>query len=240
MSGLLEGLCYVPGTTVWGRQGLWYPHPIFPPSPVKEHTQALAHFFRDHTVSSTDSVIVVLSLSLDTPVMTPLSIAWEPRGYIPPSPPEEEVDGLVPPLIVEPVAHLRTPVTSLVDFKQAGTITIMSAAPVEADYSPIDKAQQLRQGLHHRFTPTFNPDGFRQVETFPLLRPKISLSTFVFGITTNAATPSPVRTTGRFIWHSEQRAVEEIVRRRTPKVCMIEEDGERGEQGINAPQIPLA
>lgn len=54
-----------------------------------ERTRAVASFFRDATMSSSDSVMVVVALALDTPRLTPLLTAWERAPFEPEAAPDE-------------------------------------------------------------------------------------------------------------------------------------------------------
>lgn len=56
---------------------------------ASERTRAVASFFRDASVSSTDSVMVVVALALDTPRLTPLVTAWERAPFEPEPAPDE-------------------------------------------------------------------------------------------------------------------------------------------------------
>ncbi len=61
---------------------------LFPKAP--ERTRAVASFFRNASVSSSDSVMVVVALALDTPRLGPLLTAWE-RGPLEPEAAPDEV-----------------------------------------------------------------------------------------------------------------------------------------------------
>ena len=54
-----------------------------------ERTQAVASFFRDASLSSSDSVMVTVALALDTPRLTPLVAAWERESAEPEAVPDE-------------------------------------------------------------------------------------------------------------------------------------------------------
>lgn len=56
-----------------------------------ERTQAVAAFFRDGSVSSSDSVMVIVALALDTPRLSPLITAWEKEAAVPEAAPDEVV-----------------------------------------------------------------------------------------------------------------------------------------------------
>ena len=50
----------------------------------REYTQAAAIFFRDARLSTTDHVLVNISMSLDTSLIFPTVLAWEDFGSLPP------------------------------------------------------------------------------------------------------------------------------------------------------------
>ncbi|CAN0487040.1 unnamed protein product, partial [Hapterophycus canaliculatus] len=54
-----------------------------------ERTRAVASFFRDASKSSSDSVMVVVALALDTPKLSPLVVAWEREPFEPEAAPDE-------------------------------------------------------------------------------------------------------------------------------------------------------
>merc|ERR1711939_1280123 len=64
VSGGASKMNVVPGATPLGEMGLWFRYPL-----DKERTQAAGIFFRNSQISSTDSVLVNMTLALDTPVL---------------------------------------------------------------------------------------------------------------------------------------------------------------------------
>ena len=62
---------------------------VYPFVQAPERTRAVASFFRDAAVSSSDSVMVVVTLALDTPRLTPLVTAWERAPFEPEAAPDE-------------------------------------------------------------------------------------------------------------------------------------------------------
>ena len=60
-SNALSKVAQLPGSCEIGRMGLWFPHQM-----PREYTQAAAIFFRDARLSTTDHVLVNLTMSLDT------------------------------------------------------------------------------------------------------------------------------------------------------------------------------
>lgn len=58
-------------------------------SQAAERTQPVAMFFRDKWHSSTDSVLVVVTLALDTAVLSPVLTAWEKEASAPEGAPDE-------------------------------------------------------------------------------------------------------------------------------------------------------
>jgi hypothetical protein len=71
----------IPRYTEHGKYGLWFNPPLRMPT---EYTRVCAHYFRDRLVSTTNSVTVLLTLALDTPVQFGTSLAWETFQTYPP------------------------------------------------------------------------------------------------------------------------------------------------------------
>lgn len=203
----------VPGTCPVGKKGLWYRFS----GANREYTQAAACYFRDKIMSSTDSVLVLVVLGLDTPTITPNVVAWEMTICTPPSPPEEQADGMVPPIGFHSLTALKSPLLSPVDSITAPTMMALTGMSNSLDYGDPDSVTQATRGVHRRHAPAADSQGFELQAPFTTIVSNHETPTYIFTITERGATPNLVRTTGRYIWHSEQRCIEEIVRRRTPK-----------------------
>lgn len=203
----------VPGVIEFGKLGLWYP----PPWAMKEHSRPIVFFFRDKNISSTNSVLAVNSFALDTPTLTPWVVAWEGNTATPPSPPDEEPGGIIDSSTMDASALLRLPVTSRLEKVVSATYMVLTEAEDLPDFIATDLEQKAHQGVNRRMIGGVTQDGFGQNVFARLLVPNSASPTYVYGVTERGTTPNQTRTNGRYIWHSEQNCVEELVRRRTPK-----------------------
>jgi hypothetical protein len=210
VSGALNNNAVCPGSQDFGKPGLWFTYR----HDDRERTQIAANFFRDSEVSSTDSVILLMSLALDTPILVPTSLAWEDFSEEPAKMPGEVADGVVPAIVSRPNAilkeHLVSPLTDRFSFQAA----IFSHLPTEGvDFIDLT-APTFPDGMQ-RHWPFRNKYGFRRKVIEHLLGVDVILPTIVFGITRSGAVPNLTGVTTRNIWHSILAVVEHINRPRT-------------------------
>jgi len=115
-----------PGTVSIGKKGLWFKHNRREGDTAKgnldqenslEVTRAVASYLRDPNLSSSMSVIVNCLLALESPLLAPLLMAWEPRSANPPPAPHMEVDCIVPMFMSRATTLLTHPVESELDVR---------------------------------------------------------------------------------------------------------------------------
>jgi len=242
-SGALSTVTQVPGANEIGRKGLWFANQSN--KPPCEFTRAAARFFRDSRISTTDSVLVNLTLVLDSSLIFPTMLAWEDYSTQPIAAPGEEVLPIIPMLcnrgIGGPLTLLKTALDSPLSSRSSPPIVIFSTTPQEgSDYVPLEtfqaftspsrvakrlpiqQSEQRKQkrkqlaGLR-RYVPFRNVNGFQEQVCVKLLGVDPVLSTVVFGITRLGAQPNSMGVNNRNIWHSTLPIIENINRPRVPK-----------------------
>ena len=226
----------VPGTTTVGKLGLGkmlhYPQD-------EEHTQAAAMYVRDPALSSTNSVLVTLDLALDTAVLVPLLIAWLWQESVPPPvlEPWPPVKTVIPRILAEPTTLKANPVESILDVLVPVSCLVQCDAEDPLDYLQ-DKLKSKLEGRkaagHRRLWEEHNQYFFRQWAKKNMFDPDPVVSPRVFGVTSRGAQPNAAGTLGRHNWHSEQRCVETLCKRRVEKdYAYISHN--KHHQGINDP-----
>ena len=209
VSGAIGNNSVCPGSQDYGKLGLWFTY-----RHDRERTQLAANFFRDQEVSSTDSVMVLMTLALDTPILVPTSIAWEDFSEEPVKMPGEVADGVVPAIVSRPKALLNEPLVSPITDRMSFQVAIFSYLPIEGvDHIELT-SPMLPDGMQ-RHWPYRNKYGFRRKVISHLLGVDGILPTIVFGITRSGAIPNITGVTTRNIWHSILAIVEHINRPRT-------------------------
>jgi hypothetical protein len=202
----------VPGALSYGHtKGIWLKYAL-----AHECTHVAALFFRNPRLSTTDTVLVNLTLSLDTPILfTPL-LAWGEGVEYPHRMPAEEEEAVIPMLIAHATSLLSTPLVSPIHERLSFVATIFNKAPVEGiDHPPLD-SPTLPEGMC-RHWPFRNRYGFRRKLVVHLLLPEVLLPTIVFGITRAAAQANVPAVNARNIWHSSLAITEHINRPRASK-----------------------
>ena len=230
VSGKLSRNAQVPGSCDYGKLGLWFTY-----RHDKERTQSSASFFRDSETSSTNSVQVLMTLALDTPILVPTTTAWEDFSEAPAKVPGETADGVIPPVVARPKAlyldRLVSPITQRLTFP----VAIFNTLPIEGvDHLPLT-SPTLPEGMQ-RHWPYRNKFGFRRKLIHNLLGVDIVLPTIVFGITRSGAVANQTGVTVRNIWHSILAVVEHINRPRTAidYLYIIQNSSSRGSNNPNA------
>lgn len=210
-SNALTKVAQLPGSCEIGRVGLWFPHQM-----PREYTQAAAIFFRDARLSTTDHVLVNLTMSLDTSLIFPTVLAWEDFGSLPPKGVAEEIDGVVPALNANPGTLMLEALLSPVDDRPSQVAALFSTLPEEGvDHPPLDAANKP-EGMTRHWA-WLSEKGFRQKLVTTLLGVDPVLPTVVFGITKFGATTNEPGVNSRNIWHSILAITEHINRPRSPK-----------------------
>ncbi|CAM9291303.1 unnamed protein product, partial [Choristocarpus tenellus] len=229
----------VPGTSGVGKMGVTFTYPQAP-----ERTRPVGVFFRDKEVSSTDSVLVRVALALDTPITTPIVLAWEREGSCPESAPDEDVLGIVPGAMISAGAVLWEGVESGLGSRTIPSTLVLTAAERPPDYcnSLISDVTLTRnrenpaKGIQHlRMLPQVDDMHFRRYAVYHLLEPDPVLQTLAFGVTERAALPNTARVCGRSTFHSEQRCVEQLCRQQRTAKDYAYVTTNKNNRGFNEP-----
>ncbi|GBG31159.1 Ankyrin repeat domain-containing protein 1 [Hondaea fermentalgiana] len=194
-----------PSTSLHGRMGI---------TPVL--------FSRDPEISSTNSVTCVVMTALDSPILAPVVMSFDPtQAY--PVPAKEYLElPAHPVLTIAP--HVVKRIISKLDFREASTIVVLNACAEEADLGL--ENQTLRPGEvteagagHRRLEPEINPHCFRVwvlALREELCQPDPNVTSTVFGVTQSSATlNTPDTWPHRYTWHSDELVTQAITRPRT-------------------------
>jgi len=181
-----------------------------------ERTRPSAIFFRNPRLSSSDSVMVNMTLALDTPVMVEPSLCFGEGVVAPPRMPAEEREAYIPMLLSPPGVLLNEPLQSPIMDRMSFPCVLFNTMPtVGVDHVPLD-LPSMPIGMT-RHWPWRNKYGFRRKNIYTLMLPEVDLPTVVFGITKNAAQPNVTGVNARNIWHSSLAITEHINRPRAAK-----------------------
>jgi hypothetical protein len=217
--GRAEFFGLVPGTTPAGQMGLGG---ILVYAQDEEHTQACAMFVRDPALSSTNSVLAMFCMALDTASLAPVMTAWIVESSTPepirePWPPGKTV---VPRVLNKPATLMAYPVTSTLDTLCGQGIVVQCDVEDPLDYLA-DKLKAKLGGHkgagHRRLWDEHDRSFFRQWAQHHIFDPNPIVSSRVFGVTARGAQPNSPGAHGRHNWHSEQRCVETLCKRRVEK-----------------------
>jgi hypothetical protein len=194
----------IPGASPVGSLGLWHTYPLH-----KERTQAAAIFSRNSQLSSTDTILVNLTLALDTPVLISPFLAWEIDSEDPPGTIHDPADGVIPMITTSPQSLLKNEIISSFDQQTTPIVHIFNTTPIAGidypDPEPYRGSGVLKKrnpGGFTRYLPLRSENGFRNQIVENLLATDPSLPTFVFGITRLGAIPNSTAVHTRSIWHS--------------------------------------
>ena len=179
----------IPGASPVGSLGIWHTYPLH-----KERTQAAAIYYRNSQISSTDTVLVNLTLALDTPILTTPFLAWEMHAEHPPATISDPVDGVIPNLATYPHSLLREEIISSFDKQTTPIVHIFTTTPIAGidypDPEPYRSRKKRSPAGYTRYLPLRSDNGFRnQIVENPLATDP-SLPTIVFGITRLGAIPN--------------------------------------------------
>lgn len=217
----LERIYYVPGASEVGRKGLWFPDAL---DAQRERTQVGAVFFRDALRSTTDSILVHLTLLLESSLIFKSETAWEGFSQLPAASIGEEVNGIIPMLTSRPRHILQDlePLDSPIERRLSAMVTIFSSTAVEGidylarDYEQFVPLPQRPKGLR-RYVPTKNKFGYREQIEVQLLNIDPVVDAKTFGITQQGAIANTPGVNPRNIWHNMIAVNEHICRPRTSK-----------------------
>eukprot|EP01034_Spumella_vulgaris_P029963 gene29963-37102_t len=211
-SGSVPLVSQVPGACEHGRRGLWFADM----NGSVECSQAAARMFRDPHLSTTDSVLVNMTMALDSALLFPSLLAWEDYSTFPVAAPAEESPPHVPLYCAPPNSLRLHTLRSPIQDRMSYTVTVFGSLPVEGvDYLPLD-APRKPSGYCRHF-PSKNQFGFRQQVTVTLLGVDPVLATMVFGVTRLGALPNTLGVNTRNIWHCTIPITEHINRPRESK-----------------------
>lgn len=209
VSGQMHRVRKVPGVKELEHMGVWFKYPW-----DKEFTRAFGTYFRDASLSSTDSVLVTLLFALDTAILAPVLLAWQPHSMLPFSPPNEDPDFMIAPAAAIALTLMSEPVQSDLDTRVPVTVVVLTYAERELDFASADPAAAQRAS-HRRRWSALNRFGFRQTARAKLLMPDPTIPTFVFSLTKKGATANGVGLVRRNMWHSQELCASVLCRART-------------------------
>ncbi|KAE9038127.1 hypothetical protein PR001_g5735 [Phytophthora rubi] len=225
----------VPGVTLVGhRPVLWWRYDpdhevskegIAPP----EYTKAVALFARNSVLSSSNSILVMLVLALDAPILSPLWFAWHIGSKMPP--PELEaafytiaeadtnfgrVMALVSPCLR---SLLSTRLESILDDLLPGTIALLNDAAQEEDHW-LQLAELPSAPVGHRrgwseFTDRHNFRQWLLLSQGRTMAPRYDVVAQYCSVTT--AHPNAPGVCGRYCWHETDPIEMQLCRRRVEK-----------------------
>lgn len=174
-------------------------------------SQVAAKYFRDPHQSTTNSVLVHVSLALEDPLVFLPQIAWEDFQLPPNRAPNEEVLPVVSSYHQPAGILLLTPLESPLEMRLSPCTFVYSSITVEGvDCSPPDIPEKPFGYRRHFLEVT--ELGFRQKLTWRMMGVDPVLPTVVFGITQQGAQPNAVAILPRNIWHGVLAITENINR----------------------------
>ena len=212
-----------PGLVSVGKKGLWWPTNTREGHFVEnqdddvepEVTRPTAIYLRDSTLSSSDGVLVNMALALESPLLSPLLMSWDPMNEAPPQTPHMECECKVPMFMNTPNTLLHHPLESELDARMPPTIMTLTKAELPPDFA-IHAAHGTREKHRRRASMFIVNHGFRCKVLVDLLMPDEIIPPYVFGVTKKGAKQNRTGVNGRNMWHSEQRCVEQLCRIRGP------------------------
>ena len=222
VSGRIGFHQFCPGVVAVGRKGLWWQtnrrEGHFIPNEDKlvapEKTRPVASYLRDSNLSSSMSVLVNCILALESPLLSPLQMCWEPLGANPPPAPHLEVECIIPYFMNASKVLVTHPVESPLDDRTAPSVLVLTRGEVPTDFAA--KAPHGTREKHRRRGRMFTKHAFRTKVLQNLLFPDNVIPPYVFGVTQKGAQLNTTGVNGRNMWHSEQRCVEQLCRVRGP------------------------
>ena len=209
----------VPGICPVGRPGLWWTHPV-----ERERTYACGVYFRDTRaiMTSTPTVVVNLLLALDTPCLAPRQTTWNGESRPAASPLDLPHAPMPPPFLMPLGQSLRkaSPATPY-DTLMSATCVVQTDAAMPLDFAAVRMnlgKGQSEEDPHRRTWPVFNARRFRQrLPTAYSLFPVWDTIVWKYAISKGAVSANAPALCGRHTWHSEQRCVEQLGRKRGAK-----------------------
>jgi hypothetical protein len=194
------------------NRALWFSYPLYP-----EKTRVVANLFRDKNISSTDSVIINVALALDTCILAPIQLVFDPSAETPVRAPKEPAPVCYLSKVTGPALKLlQEKLKSPIEDRPSHTIMIYSAAAVEGSDYIIPTGPKPPPGMLRKL-PFMDDHGFRNKTVESLLQVDVELPTIVFGVTKMAALPNTTGVHTRNVWHDVVAVTDQINRLRTSK-----------------------
>ncbi|ETL27115.1 hypothetical protein F441_19824 [Phytophthora nicotianae CJ01A1] len=223
----------VPGVTLVGnRPVLWWrydPDEISEEGEPPEYTKTVAMFERNSKLSSSNAIVVMLVLALDTPILSPLWLAWHVGSKMPPPELEAAVYSLAEAetgfgrvmAFVSPCrgSLLSTRLDSVLDELLPGTITLLNDAAQEEDH--------WLQLVDHSSSPVGHRRGWSEFSDRHTFRqwllltqgrtvtPRYDVVAQYCSVT--IAHPNAPGVCGRYCWHEVDPVEDLLCRRRVEK-----------------------
>ncbi|CAK4494415.1 unnamed protein product [Aphanomyces euteiches] len=172
----------VPGTVVLASHvGLWWCH--------EEWTRPTAMYLRDAKISSTNAILALVVLALDSPVKAPTVFAWTPGSVCAPHELDIVLPGqwIVPRLCVSRFGVLPTVVSPLDDYLPSAICIPNGCSDHMPDFAEV------------------NPINFRQWLRWTTVLPNFDVDAKAYGLVRGY--PNQTGLTGRFSWHSDEAVV---------------------------------
>ncbi|GMF24111.1 unnamed protein product [Phytophthora lilii] len=225
----------VPGVTLVGsRPVLWW---RYEPDHVvsededapPEYTKAVALFARNSALSSSNSILVMLVLALDAPILSPLWFAWHIGSKMPPPELEAALYTLAEAesgfgrvmAFVSPCygSLLNTRLESILDELLPGTITLLNDVAQEEDHW-LDLVELPSAPVGHRrgWSEFTDRHTFRQwflLSQGRTMAPRYDVVAQYCSVT--IAHPNAPGVCGRYCWHETDPVENQLCRRRVEK-----------------------
>jgi hypothetical protein len=197
--------------------------------PPPEYTKAVALFARNSTLSSSNSILVMLVLALDAPLVSPPWFAWHVGSKMPPPELEAAFFALAEAeagfgrvvALVSPCTHslLNTRLESLLDELLPGTITLLNDVAQEDDHwDELVELPSAPVGHRRGWSEFTDRHSFRQwllLAQGRTMAPRYDVVAQYCSVTTAQANSPGVG--GRHCWHETDPVEVPLCRRRVEK-----------------------
>ncbi|DAZ92517.1 TPA: hypothetical protein N0F65_012747 [Lagenidium giganteum] len=218
-NGEKDTLELVPGVAIIGKShALWW---AYEHDNGVDYTKAVAMYARGQKLSSSNAILVTMSLALDAPILSPLWFAWHVGSKTPP--PVLEQSLMVQAFPTHPPrlmvfafqALLQAPLQTRLDALLPCTLLVLNGIA-----GPEDHVLGLDEPYgHRRFCPEHIKDAFRQWWLINDAVPP-NYDVELQPCSVQVAQPNSTGVCGRFIWHSSDVMDQQLCRRRLEKDFM--------------------
>ncbi|EGZ11379.1 hypothetical protein PHYSODRAFT_548948 [Phytophthora sojae] len=225
----------VPGVTLVGNKPvLWWryepDHEVSKEGvPPPEYTKTVALFARNSVLSSSNSILVMLVLALDAPILSPLWFAWHVGSKMPPPELEAAIYTLAESetnfgrvmAFVSPCLRslLSTRLESILDDLLPGTIALLNDAAQEEDHwLQLTELPSAPVGHRRGWSEFTDRHNFRQwflLTQGRTMSPRYDVVAQYCSVTT--AHPNAPGVCGRYCWHETDPVEMQLCRRRVEK-----------------------